>query len=82
MWDLPGPEHDPMSPALAGGFLPTAPLGKPKCLFFCVIFWKTLEDTFFVCVHSDIQFGKIIALSLELDFFILQCEVFHLRLSP
>ena len=35
-----------------------------------------------MCVHSDIQFGKIIALSLELDFFILQCEVFHLRLSP
>ena len=32
MWDLPGPELDPMSPALAGGFLTTAPPGKPKPL--------------------------------------------------
>ena len=33
MWDLPGPGLEPMSPALAGGFLTTAPPGKPptKC---------------------------------------------------
>ena len=30
MWDLPGTGHEPMSPALAGGFLTTAPPGKPK----------------------------------------------------
>ena len=30
MWDLPGPGLEPMSPALAGGFLTTAPPGKPK----------------------------------------------------
>ena len=29
MWDLPGPGLEPMSPALAGGFLTTAPPGKP-----------------------------------------------------
>ena len=29
MWDLPGPGLEPVSPALAGGFLTTAPLGKP-----------------------------------------------------
>ena len=29
MWDLPGPGFEPMSPALAGGFLTTAPPGKP-----------------------------------------------------
>ena len=29
-WDLPGPELEPMSPALAGGFLITAPPGKPS----------------------------------------------------
>ena len=29
MWDLPGPGHEPVSPALAGGFLTTAPPGKP-----------------------------------------------------
>ena len=34
MWDLPGPGLEPMSPALAGGFLPTAPPGKP---FHCLL---------------------------------------------
>ena len=29
MWDPPGPGHEPVSPALAGGFLTTAPPGKP-----------------------------------------------------
>ena len=29
MWDLPRPVFKPMSPALAGGFLTTAPPGKP-----------------------------------------------------
>ena len=28
IWDLPGPGLEPMSPALAGGFLTTAPPGK------------------------------------------------------
>ena len=28
MWDLPGAETEPVSPALAGGFLTTAPPGK------------------------------------------------------
>ena len=30
MWDLPGPGLEPVSSALAGGFLTIAPLGKPK----------------------------------------------------
>ena len=29
MWDLPGPGLEPVSPAFAGGFLTTVPLGKP-----------------------------------------------------
>ena len=33
MWDLPGSGLEPMSPALAGGFLTTAPPGKPYVLF-------------------------------------------------
>ena len=39
MWDLPGPGHKPLSPALAGGFLTTVPPGKPKMWFlmsFCI----------------------------------------------
>ena len=30
MWDLPGPGLEPQSPALAGGFLTTAPPGKSQ----------------------------------------------------
>ena len=33
MWDLPGPGLEPVSPALAGGFLSTVPPGKPKPAF-------------------------------------------------
>ena len=32
MWDLPGPGLEPVSPALAGRFLTTAPPGKPPVL--------------------------------------------------
>ena len=51
MWDLPGPGLEPVSPASAGGFLTTAPPGKPLrysfffflqlgffCLFVCFIY--------------------------------------------
>ena len=33
MWDLPGPGHEPMSPALAGGFLTTVPPGHSDHLY-------------------------------------------------
>ena len=36
MWDLPRPGLEPVSPALAGRFLTTAPPGKPTILFFNV----------------------------------------------
>ena len=39
MWDLPGPGLEPVSPALAGGFLTTVPPGKPLALYF---YWKVL----------------------------------------
>ena len=34
MWDLPGPGVEPVSPALSGGFLTTAPPGKSDTLAF------------------------------------------------
>ena len=34
MWDLPGPGLKPVSPALAGGLLTTAPPGKPMMRTF------------------------------------------------
>ena len=33
MWDLPGPGLEPVSAALAGGFLTTVPPGKPGRIF-------------------------------------------------
>ena len=33
MWDLPGPGHEPVFPALASRFLTTAPPGKPYFMF-------------------------------------------------
>ena len=36
MWDLPGAGLEPVSPALAGGFLTTAPPGEPEIHLFKV----------------------------------------------
>ena len=53
MWDLPGPGIEPVSPALAGGFLTTAPPGKPQglCLLIFLLFpfeW-TMLSYFLIC---------------------------------
>ena len=45
MWDLPGPGLEPVSPALAGGFLTTAPPGKPSPFFL-----------FFICIDKDVEY--------------------------
>ena len=37
MWDLPGPGLEPVSPALAGGFLTTAPPGKSQGTEFLIL---------------------------------------------
>ena len=37
MWDLPGPGHEPVSPALAGRLPTTAPPGKP-CSVILMLF--------------------------------------------
>jgi len=37
MWDLLGPGIKPMSPALAGGFFTTEPLGKPSPWYLTLI---------------------------------------------
>ena len=36
LWDLPRPGTEPVSPALAGGFLSTVPPGKSPGCFFCI----------------------------------------------
>ena len=37
MWDFPGPGLEPVSPALAGGFLTTAPPGKPQSCILNIV---------------------------------------------
>ena len=48
MWDLPRPGLEPVSPALAGGFLTTSPPGKsPTNMIFngwyLLVFWKSKQ---------------------------------------
>ena len=38
-WDLPGPGMEPVSPVLAGGFLTTAPPGKPHQFLLSFFFF-------------------------------------------
>ena len=47
MWDLPGPGLEPVSPALAGGFLTTAPPGKSLSVIF-IAFATSLLVTFII----------------------------------
>ena len=47
MWDLPRPGLEPTSPALAHGFLTTAPPGKPRKAELCLDerVWVREEDS-------------------------------------
>ena len=51
MWNLPRPEREFMSPALAGGFLTTGPPGKlPISLFFKICFeMDHLKSLYWIC---------------------------------
>ena len=52
MWDLPGPGLEPVSPALAGRFLTTAPPGKSYIMFFfkCFLFiYLFIYFNFWLC---------------------------------
>ena len=53
MWDLPRPGLEPVSPALAGGFLTTAPRGK-SLLFHFWYYW--FESSFFFLGESSWRF--------------------------
>ena len=44
MWDLPGPGLEPVSPALAGGFLTTLPPGKCLSILYPVVFPTRFES--------------------------------------
>ena len=48
MWDLPGPGLEPVSPALAGGFLTTAPPGKSLRDYLTVPLLFLFESNFII----------------------------------
>ena len=75
MWDLPGPRLEPMSPALAGGFLTTVPPGKPRAY---ILNLSTIP-IFSLCI---ISFFAAIAILIALS--VLWCchTVFSLFLPP
>ena len=52
MWDIPGPGLEPVSPALAGGFLTTAPPGKSQSLAFSAFRAKLRS----LCVFNQLLF--------------------------
>ena len=51
MWDLPRPGLEPVSPALAGRFLTTAPPGKPLLSYF-ILLQATCVRVLVVCVFQ------------------------------
>ena len=51
MWDLPSPGLEPMSPALAGGFLTTVPPGKAQIYHFEVYSSVPLSTFILLCNH-------------------------------
>ena len=58
MWDLPGPGLKPASPALAGGFLTTAPPGKPYSAFTENLLCTTWY-AFYHPIHESYNFESI-----------------------
>ena len=56
MWDLPGPGIEPVSPALAGGFLTTVPPGKSlSTLFFFMAKCSVLWMYHILFIYSDVD---------------------------
>ena len=52
MWDLPRPGLEPLPPALAGGFLTTAPPGKPSCHIFDLATFCCVFSLFYAYLQS------------------------------
>ena len=54
-WDPPRPGIEPVSPALAGGFLTTAPPGKPIFLSFLKYLFIYLAASGLICDMRDLS---------------------------
>ena len=81
MWDLPGPGIEPLSPALADGFLTTRPPGKSPVFIFWMkysILWLH-QFTFSPVVHTCSLFCTP-SPTLVISFFIFKFIYFNWRL--
>ena len=58
MWDLPGPGIEPVSPALAGGFLTTVPPGKPIHIRY--VYSKFFVDIPFLGIYLGFYFFEMV----------------------
>ena len=65
MWNLPGPEIEPISPALADGFLFTAPPGKSILAVFKIVYFQlVIGNSFYPCnIELKLQFISVQSLS-------------------
>ena len=81
MWDLPGPGLEPVSPALAGGFLTTAPPGKSER--FGLGGWFFGYESFLVsfCVVSE-PLPVLFPLLLVFCCGYFHANLFHLYTDP
>ena len=56
MWNLPGPEIDPVPPALAGEFLSTAPPGKSNFApLYCSVIFHCMTIPYFTYLHVEVH---------------------------
>ena len=58
MWDLPGPGLEPVSPALAGGFLTTEPPGKSQHADFLIYPMENLSQYFCGQTSAEATLGE------------------------
>ena len=72
MWDLPGPGIEPVSPALAGRFLTTAPPGKFPCVLFTqFLLVVTSCKGIIQCHNQDVDIDTIYQSYSEFPSFVL-----------
>ena len=79
MWDLPGQGLEPLSPALAGGFLTTAPTGKSLSCYLNLNshLWLVATILHSAGTEEEITFGR----SLGLSFLIFIVKGWTLKLT-
>ena len=77
MWDLPGPGLEPVSPALAGGFLTTAPPEKPRIFPFIFGFQHFDCDVSgygSLCIFPTFEFVMLLGCVFIFLFYVFGCS--------